>query len=137
MRWPLRGLLLFTAIGIAAYWAAVFAGMFPVDELVPGYRNWFLSFPLADGWIALAAILAVIVFPSNRGFSTILVSAAGSGMIFLGLYAFTYGFNTRLVYHLTLDEGIEIAIKIYCLSVGAWFVASAYRHTSEHSRPMQ
>lgn len=132
MRWQLRGLLLFTAIGIAAYWGAVFAGMFPVDDLVPGYRNWFLSFPLADGWIALAAILAVIVRSSNRGFSATLVSAAGSGMIFLGLYAFTYGFNTGLVYHLTVDEGIEIAIKIYCLSVGAWFVVSAYLQTSEH-----
>lgn len=134
VRGPLRGLLLFTASGIAAYWVAVFAGVFPVEELMPGYRNWFLSFPLADGWIAAAAILAVAVSSSDRSLSAILVVATGSGLIFLGLYAFTYGFNTGLVFHLTVNEGIEIAIKIYCLGVGAWFVASGYRQTLEHGR---
>ncbi len=42
----------------------------------------------------------------------------GSSLIFLGLY----GFNTGLIFNMTTDELIEIAIKVYCLSVGSFFI---------------
>ena len=129
----LKVFLYFTAAGIFAYWILVIVGVFPVDDLVPGYKNWFMSFPVADGWIAIASILAATLCKSNKRLSAIFTSAAGSGLIFLGLYAFAYGFNTGLVYHLTFDEGIEIAIKVYCLSIGSWFIASGYQQTLEHT----
>jgi hypothetical protein len=44
-------------------------------------------------------------------------------LIFLGLYAFLYGFNTGLLFLQTMDEYIEIAIKIYALSVGSFFIS--------------
>jgi len=127
MKQSLKTTLYFTAAGIFVYWAAVFSGVFPVDELVPGYRNWFMSFPLADLWIATTSIVAAKLATSNRPLSAIAMAAAGSGLIFLGLYAFAYGFNTGLVNNLTVDELIEIAIKVYCLAAGGWLVASAYR----------
>jgi hypothetical protein len=49
MRKLALGLTAFTAFGVIAYWTLVFAKIFPVTELVPGYKNWFMSFPLADG----------------------------------------------------------------------------------------
>jgi hypothetical protein len=122
-----KTLLCFTATGIVAYWAAVFSGAFPVDELVPGYRNWFFSFPLADFWIAATSVLAAVFGTTNRPLTAIAMAATGSGLIFLGLNAFAYGFNTGLTNNLTVDELIEIAIKIYCLVVGGWLIASAYR----------
>lgn len=134
MRRSLKACLYFTAAGIIAYWIAVFSGTFTVDELVPGYRNWFMSFPLADFWIALTAILAVAFATSNRALSATAMAAAGSGLIFLGLNAFAYGINTGLVNNLTIDELIEIAIKIYCLTAGGWLVASAYRQATELSK---
>jgi hypothetical protein len=123
----LRATLYFTAAGIVAYWAAVLSGAFPVDELVPGYQNWFLSFPLADFWIAATSAHAAAMVTVNRPLSAIAMAAAGSGLVFLGLNAFAYGFNTGLINNLTVDEIIEIAIKIYCLTVGGWLIASAYR----------
>jgi len=38
------------------------------------------------------------------------------------LYALLYGVNTGLLFNLTTDEVIEIAIKVYCLSVGSFFI---------------
>lgn len=134
MKLSLKACLYFTAVGIVSYWAAVFSGVFSLDELVPGYRNWFLSFPLADLWIAAMSILAIAMTVSNRPMSAIAMAAAGSGLIFLGLNAFTYGINTGLVTNGTVEEIVEIAIKVYCLSAGGWMVVSAYRQAVGFAR---
>lgn len=127
----LKASLYFTAAGISAYWGAVFFGVFPIIELVPGYRSWFMSFPIADFWIAITSIFAVVLASFEKQLSAIAMAAAGSGLIFLGLYAFAYGFNSGLVYELTDEELIEIGIKIYCLAMGAWLLLSAYLQISE------
>lgn len=60
MKTPALSLTAFTAVGIFTYWTLVFAKIFPVTELLPGYKNWAMSFPLADGWIAVTSLLAFI-----------------------------------------------------------------------------
>jgi hypothetical protein len=60
------GLSLFTTAGITLYWALVFTGVFKVEELIPGYRSWFMSFPLADGWIAVVSLLTFIFLLQNN-----------------------------------------------------------------------
>ena len=116
------GFTLFTTFGIVAYWGSVFAGIFPVTELVAGYKNWFMSFPLADGWIAVASLLAFIFLLQNNGKAALFGLLTGSSLIFLGLYALLYGVNTGLLFILSTDEIIEIGIKVYCLSVGSFFI---------------
>jgi hypothetical protein len=100
-----------------------FAGLFPVTELVPGYINWFMAFPLADLWIAISSLVAGVLLSKNKELSVLFGIASGSSLIFLGLYALLYGVNTKLLFILTTDELIEIAIKIYCLSVGTLFIS--------------
>jgi len=116
------GLTVFTTLGILTYWATVFAGIFKVTDLVPGYRNWFMSFPLADGWIAVVSLLAFIFLLKGNDKAALFGLLTGSSLIFLGLYALLYGINTGLLFILTTDELIEIAIKVYCLSVGSFFI---------------
>jgi hypothetical protein len=116
------GLTAFTTFGIVLYWTLVFAKIFPVTELVPGYKNWFMSFPLADGWIAVVSLLAFIFLLRGDEKSVLFGLLTGSSLIFLGLYALLYGINTGLLFNLTVDEIIEIAIKIYCLSAGSFFI---------------
>ena len=116
------GLTAFTTFGIIVYWITVFAGIFPLTELVPGYLDWFLSFPLADGWIAATSLLAFFYLLQNKEKASLFGILAGSSLIFLGLYALMYGINTGLLFNLTTDELIEIAIKVYCLSVGSFFI---------------
>ncbi|MBI3165178.1 MAG: hypothetical protein HYZ24_10885 [Chloroflexi bacterium] len=93
-----------------------------MTELVPGYKNWFMSFPLADGWIAVTSLLAFIFLLRGDDKAALFGLLAASGLIFLGLYALLYGINTGLLFILTTDEIIEIGIKIYCLSVGSFFI---------------
>lgn len=116
------GLTAFTTFGIVVYWVLVFAKVFPVTELVPGYKNWFMSFPLADGWIAVTSLLAFIFLLRGDDRAALFGLLAASGLIFLGLYALLYGINTGLLFILTVDEIIEIGIKVYCLTVGSFFI---------------
>lgn len=122
MRQLALGLTAFTTFGIIAYWTTVFTGIFKVTELVPGYRNWFMSFPLPDGWIAIVSLLAFIFLLKGNDKASLFGLLTGSSLIFLGLYALLYGINTGLLFILTTDELIEIAIKFYCLSVGSFFI---------------
>ena len=116
-----------TALFIAGYWITVFTGIFPVEELVPGYRTWFMSFPLADSYIAVCAVLTVYYLAMNRKIAGLFGAMAGSGLLFLGLYAVSYGHVTGLLYKLTNDELIEIAIKIYCLTAGTYFILKSWK----------
>jgi len=120
-------LLLLTAVGILIYWVLVFSGVFPVSEIIPGYKNWFMSFPIADGWIAACALLSLVFLIRNNPLASLFGIAAGSSLIFLGLYALLYGINTGLIFNLTIDELIEIAIKIYCLSTGTYLMIYFWR----------
>jgi len=119
-----------TAVFIVLYWIIVFTGIFPLKELVPGYKNWFISFPLPDFYIAVCAGLAV--YHRNKPKMAGLYGAmTGSGLLFLGLYALAYGHNTGLIYVLTTEEVIEIFIKLYCLSAGIYFVRTSWKLIKE------
>ena len=125
------GLTALTTIGIIMYWTLVFAKIFPVTELVPGYKNWFMSFPLADGWIAVTSLLAFIFLLRRDARASLFGLLTGSSLIFLGLYALLYGVNTGLLFILTTDELIEIGIKVYCLSVGSFFIIYFWKLAKE------
>jgi hypothetical protein len=47
---------------------------------------------------------------------------SASSMIFLALNGLMFGINTGMICMFTLDEIIEIAIKLYCLFVGAFYI---------------
>lgn len=115
-------LLFFTAGGTTLYWILVFLGVFPVTDIVPGYRTWFMSFPLADGWMAASALISAVYLLKGDRRAGVFGICAGSAMIFLGLCALLYGINTGLLFTLTIDGIIEICIKVYCLSVGSYFI---------------
>jgi hypothetical protein len=44
-----------TGAGILLQWILIWSGRFPVEESVPGFRNYFLSFQVADLWLILLA----------------------------------------------------------------------------------
>lgn len=111
-----------TSLFIIGYWLTVFTGVFKITDLVPGYRNWFMPFSVPDMWIAICSMAAGIFMLKHDKKGYIFSIIAGSSLVFLGLYAFGYGVVTGLLFKLTVDEIIEIAIKIYCLSVGPLFI---------------
>ena len=117
------GLSIFTAIGTLSYWILVFTGIFPLIEIVPGYITWFMSFPLADFWIVITStLLAISIKRNNTGAMIVCGLLSASSMIFLALNGLVFGINTGMICMFTVDEVIEIGIKIYCLSVGVFFI---------------
>lgn len=120
-------LLLATFAFLLLYWGLVFTGVFPVTDLVPGYVNWFMSFPAADFFLGITSLLAFLNFKNNPRKSGFWGAIAGSALIFLGLYAMLYGINTGLIFILTTDEIIEICIKVYCLSAGTFFLFHSWK----------
>ncbi|MFM7092859.1 MAG: hypothetical protein ACKOZZ_18845 [Bacteroidota bacterium] len=123
----LKGLLITTTLFVVGYWTSVFTGLFPVEEIVAGYKNWFMSFPIPDTYIAVCAVLTVYYLTKNQKLSGLFGAMTGSGLLFLGFYAIAYGHNTGLLYNLTTDEIIEIGIKIYCLSAGTYFIRKSWK----------
>lgn len=121
---PLLGL---TIVGILLYWGAVFCGLIAIESLAPGYVDWFMAFPLADLWIAVAGIVALLFGRRDKHIGSVFLAACGSGLIFLGLNAFAYGYRTGLLFTLTVDEIVEVAIKVYCLTVGGLFLTVSSR----------
>lgn len=121
-------ILLFTTfIFVFLYWSLVFTGAFPVKESVAGYVFWFMSFPIADFFLGTSAFLSFFYLNKDSRKSGFWGAVTGSSLIFLGLYALLYGINTGLLFILTLDEIIEICIKIYCLSVGTFFLTHSWK----------
>ena len=117
------GLSILTAIGTSLYWIVVFTGIVPLVEIVPGYITWFQSFPLADLWIvATSALLTFAIMTKRDAMATVCGLLSASAMIFLALNGLMFGINTGMIFMLTLDGIIEIAIKLYCLSVGAFYI---------------
>ena len=78
------GLSFFTTFGILAYWTLVFSKIFPVVDLIPGYSDWFMAFPLADLWIGTTSFLAGFFLLKGRELAVPFGIAAGSGLIFSG-----------------------------------------------------
>jgi hypothetical protein len=126
-------LAILTAVVGISYWISVFSGLFPVEELVPGYKTWFMSFPIADSWMFACAILTVIFASKKLPLTALFAPLTGASLIFLGLYAFTYGANTGLLFILTPDEIIEIGIKVYCLTAGPLLIFHGWKLNSNHS----
>jgi len=117
------GLSVFTSVGTLLYWILVFTGIFPLVEIVPGYITWFQSFPLADFWIVITSALLAFAIKTNRNVMAMVCGLlSASSMIFLALNGLMFGINTGMICMLTVDEIIEIAIKLYCLSVGTFYI---------------
>lgn len=127
-------LLLSTSIFVFLYWTLIFTKVFPVNELVAGYIVWFMSFPLADFFIGISSLLSYFNFKKNPKKSGFWGAISGSALIFLGLYALLYGLNTKLIFILTLSEIIEILIKLYCLSVGTFFLLHSWKLINKQNK---
>jgi CRP-like cAMP-binding protein len=78
-------------------------------------------------YLGISALLSFLNYKKNPRKSDFRGAIAGSALIFLGLYAMFYGINTGLIFILTTDELIEMTIKVYCLSVGTFFLFHSWQ----------
>lgn len=107
-----------TGAGILLQWILVWAGRFPVEESVPGFRNYFLSFQVADLWLILLAFLTGAFILLKNPKALLFGIALGSAMVFFGLYALLYDLNTGLFYDFSAGELFGKFVTFYNILAG-------------------
>jgi hypothetical protein len=111
-----------TGAGILFQWVLVWSGRFPVEESVPGFRNYFLSFQVADMWLILLAFMAGTFVLLKNPKALLFEIALGSAMVFFGLYSLLYDLNTGLFYDFSAGEFFGKFVTFYNLLIGFLFM---------------
>jgi hypothetical protein len=125
-----RVLLVFSSLtgaGILLQWILVWVGAFPVEETIPGYRDYFLSFVVADTWLILAAFLTTVFLLRGDPRAAASGVALGSAMLFFGLYAITYDLRTGLLWQITMEEVFGKAVTLYNVLGGVFLMLLSWR----------
>lgn len=115
-------LSILTGLGILFQWILVWAGIFSVDESVPGFRNYFLSFQVADLYLVLLAFLTATFVLLRDPKALLFGIALGSAMVFFGLYSLLYDLNTRLFFDFSTGELFGKFVTFYNILAGLLFI---------------
>jgi hypothetical protein len=116
-----------TGGGILLQWIFVWFGKFPVDESVPGFRNYFLSFQAADLWLILLAFMTGIFIILKNPKALLFGIALGSAMVFFGLYSLLYDLNTRLFFNFSASELFGKCMTFYNIFIGLLFISLSWK----------
>ena len=111
-----------TGLGILSLWIFIWLGLFPIEDKVPGFRNYFMSFQLADIWLIVNALLTgtFIILKSPK--MIVFGISLGSAMVFFGLYSLLYDLNTKLFFDFSAGEIFGKLITIYNIIAGLFFI---------------
>jgi hypothetical protein len=117
------GLVGVAFVALVAYWVIWFfvnrAWLASMDT--QPYYVFENAFPAADGWLALGCALGGWALYKRRASALFWLLAGGSASIYLGLMDVLFDLENG-VYRLgdAGAAGMEIAINVYSLGVGAW-----------------
>ncbi len=111
-----------TGFGILFLWILVWFGIFPIEDKIPGFRNYFISFQLADMWLVVNAILTGTFILLKNPKMILSGVSLGSSMVFFGLYSFLYDLNTKLLFDFSSGELFGKLITLYNVIGGMFFI---------------
>lgn len=126
-RRALATILLLGGIGTVVYWVTFFTSGAVQATREPCYLAFERAFPAADGWTAVAAILAGVALLRRRPAAVLFAVAAGSGFVFLGLMDVLYNLEHGMYALWTAEMAGEIVINVFCLGVGPLAIGCAWR----------
>jgi len=115
---------IFAAIAIPLYFITWFAAPELIQARGPEapdyhiYVNFEQAFILADGWLALFAVIGVFGLWKMRSWGFLFMLLAGSSAIYLGLMDLTYDLQHQMFVPLTGEAAIELAIVLTLLILG-------------------
>jgi hypothetical protein len=122
-------LLIVTAIGTALYWQNYFVAGDVQVLTDPGYTKFEDSFPLADAWMSVCAVLAGLGLILDRPFGVRFGLLAGSALIFLAAMDITYNIENGLysLEPLSAAMGFEVLINVWTLALGLAAILICWR----------
>ncbi|MGE5140410.1 MAG: hypothetical protein ACM3JD_13165 [Rudaea sp.] len=121
------------AVNILLYWVTWFAAPEFVQSRSPGapdyliYVNFEQAFPLADGWLALAALVGAAGLWKMRDWGYVSALVASGAAIFLGLMDLLYDLEHAMFVPFTPEAAIELVIVVSMLGLGALVIALLWR----------
>jgi hypothetical protein len=126
----LTGLLILTCALLVTYWVACFAdrGLIASNH-TPGYITFEQSFPLADAWLAAAALVAAIQLWRRRQSTVMWLAILGGAGMFLCAMDVLYDLQHG-IYAKPTGGGTELAINIAtaALSIGVMRFGWRFRY---------
>lgn len=117
--WVIVGLLLFATVATALFWIAWF--FLPGSVQASDWECYIVfeqAFPLADAWMAIAALIGAIGLWRRKDWGFLFGLLAGSAAIFLGLMDLLYDLEHGTFAQLTGESLIELAIVVLLLALG-------------------
>lgn len=125
-------LMLLTAVGTLLFWATFFADLEAQrgGELALRHSAWFaweLSFPLADAWMAVTAILGAVGLWRGRPSGLLFSLVSAGAMVFLGLMDILFFVQNRLYLPLTGETAVELFIHIWVVTFGLFVITYVWR----------
>lgn len=124
------GLLLFATLAVVAYWTSFFTSGEVQVRNDAVYLAFERSFPLADGWMALCALVGAIGLWRGRGWGFLFGLLAGSSSIFLGLMDVLFNLNEGNYTLGGSEMAVEIAINLSTLILGMVVIVTLWRNRS-------
>jgi len=121
-------LMLLTTVGTLLFWVTFFANL---EAQRSGYLAsqcdawfaWEMSFPLADAWMAVTAILGAVGLWRMRPTGLLFGLVSGGAMVFLGLMDALFFLENGLYLPLTGEVAVELFIHIWTAAFGLFAIA--------------
>ncbi|HEY2387552.1 MAG TPA: hypothetical protein VGK30_11370 [Candidatus Binatia bacterium] len=120
-------LLLIAGAGTLAYWTAFFTSDLVQATVEPCYLVFERTFPAADAWAAVTAILCALGLLRRRPEAVLFGVAAGSAFTFLGLMDVLYNLEHGMYAVHTPEMAYETLINVVCLTLGPATMACVWR----------
>lgn len=133
----LGGVLILTALVTVVYWVDYFTSADVATLSARWYTAYENSFPVADGWLALCALIAGIGFCFDRPNAGRFGLLAGSALLYLAALDITFDVQNDLYPLATGSNAMrfEIAINAWSLLVGIATIAASWRRSGTGGAP--
>ena len=121
-------ILIVFALGVTAFWIEFFtSGMVAASE-DPAYLAHEQSFPAADGYMAICALICAVGLIRQRTWGLLFGLLAGSGIIFLGLMDTLYSIQQGVFSSFTAAAAESFFICALCLILGPITIVYLWRN---------
>ena len=115
-------LMIATALGLTVFWILFFTVGLAPDPAPECYLAFEHSFPLPDGFLALALLLAGILRLKQRQEGATLALASAGALIFLGILDFSFNIQNGVYAVSNFDLAANAFINAWCVGLGLFLV---------------
>lgn len=121
-------LLIVGAVVTGLYWWSYFAG----GDVMATHERWYtafeLSFPIADGWMALCMAAAGAGLIANRAWAAPVGLMAGSALMYLAAMDITFDVENGMYALAASSDAMkfEIFINVTTVILGVWTLVASW-----------